>query len=97
MLRCVSRWELLQQVHSGGPTDALLFAQPGEAPGSAKRKPLSFFSLRSAPFPHKAEPGGTPLSCLSPQLTSPALQALNIAYQTGLAQVYFACSLKLEK
>ena len=57
VLRCVSRWELLQQVHSGGPTDALLFAQPGEAPGSTKRKPLSFFSLRASPAPPKADGG----------------------------------------
>ena len=60
VLRCVSRWELLQQVHSGGPTDALLFAQPGEVPGSAKRKPLSFFSLRAAPSPAKHEVGEGP-------------------------------------
>lgn len=64
VLRCVSRWELLQQVHSGGPTDALLFAQPGEAPGSAKRKPLSFFSLaRASPSPKAADLGLFP-SCL---------------------------------
>ena len=35
MLRCVSRWELLQQLHSGGPTDALLFSPPpAESPAS---------------------------------------------------------------
>lgn len=33
MLRCVSRWELLQQISSGGPSDALLFSQqPQESP-----------------------------------------------------------------
>ena len=35
VLRCVSRWELLQQLHSGGPTDALLFSPPpAESPAS---------------------------------------------------------------
>ncbi len=28
MLRCISRWELLQQISSGMPTDAVLFSQP---------------------------------------------------------------------
>eukprot|EP00891_Asterochloris_glomerata_P002829 jgi/Astpho2/2829/e_gw1.00050.8.1_t len=33
VLRCVSRWELLQQISSGGPSDALLFSQqPQESP-----------------------------------------------------------------
>ena len=33
VLRCVSRWELLQQMSSGGPSDALLFSQqPQESP-----------------------------------------------------------------
>ncbi len=45
VLRCVSRWELLQQIASGGPTDAHLFAAPAEPPPSAaKRRP--FFSMR---------------------------------------------------
>ena len=45
VLRCVSRWELLQQIASGGPTDAHLFAAPAEpAPSAAKRRP--FFSMR---------------------------------------------------
>jgi hypothetical protein len=29
VLRCISRWELLQQMASGMPTDAALFAAPG--------------------------------------------------------------------
>lgn len=45
VLRCVSRWELLQQIASGGPTDAHLFAAPAQPPPSAaKRRP--FFSMR---------------------------------------------------
>ena len=28
MLRCISRWELLQQIASGMPTDAALFCPP---------------------------------------------------------------------
>jgi brefeldin A-inhibited guanine nucleotide-exchange protein len=30
VLRCISRWELLQQIASGMPTDAVLFAAPNE-------------------------------------------------------------------
>jgi hypothetical protein len=30
VLRCISRWELLQQVASGTPSDALLFAMPAK-------------------------------------------------------------------
>lgn len=70
VLRCVSRWELLQQAHSGGPTDALLFAQPGEAPGSAKRKPLSFFSLRASPSPSRADIGGLHVLAQSSVMTA---------------------------
>ncbi|KAI8465270.1 MAG: hypothetical protein J3K34DRAFT_525495 [Monoraphidium minutum] len=33
ILRCVSRWELLQQMASGTPTDAALFAAPHEGKG----------------------------------------------------------------
>ena len=42
VLRCVSRWELLQQIASGGPTDALLFAAPTEPVTAVKRR--NFFS-----------------------------------------------------
>lgn len=42
VLRCVSRWELLQQIASGGPTDALLFAAPAEPVAAVKRR--NFFS-----------------------------------------------------
>jgi hypothetical protein len=42
VLRCVSRWELLQQIASGGPTDALLFAGPTEPVAAVKRR--NFFS-----------------------------------------------------
>eukprot|EP00775_Hariotina_reticulata_P008270 gene8270-8458_t len=35
VLRCISRWELLQQMASGMPTDAVLFAS-GPAPGADK-------------------------------------------------------------
>ena len=45
VLRCVSRWELLVQVASGGITDALIFAAPAESPTASKRRP--FFSVRS--------------------------------------------------
>jgi hypothetical protein len=30
VLRCISRWELLAQIASGMPTDAVLFAAAGE-------------------------------------------------------------------
>jgi hypothetical protein len=33
VLRCISRWELLQQIASGMPTDAVLFAAAGEKAG----------------------------------------------------------------
>ncbi|GFH25080.1 SEC7 domain-containing protein, partial [Haematococcus lacustris] len=33
VLRCISRWELLQQLASGMPTDAFLFSQPAAAHG----------------------------------------------------------------
>lgn len=47
VLRCVSRWELLQTIHSGGPSDAMIFAQPSESPLAVKKR--TFFSaLRSA-------------------------------------------------
>lgn len=42
VLRCVSRWELLQQIASGGPSDALLFAAPSEPAPAAKKR--TFFS-----------------------------------------------------
>lgn len=42
VLRCVSRWELLQQIASGGPSDALLFAAPAEPVTAVKRR--NFFS-----------------------------------------------------
>jgi hypothetical protein len=42
VLRCVSRWELLQQIASGGPSDALLFAAPAEPVAAVKRR--NFFS-----------------------------------------------------
>lgn len=35
-MRCISRWELLQQIASGMPTDAVLFAA-GEAVGTVLR------------------------------------------------------------
>eukprot|EP00798_Chlamydomonas_sp_ICE-L_P022399 gene22399-29511_t len=35
VLRCISRWELLQQMASGTPTDAVLFS-PAEAPRSGR-------------------------------------------------------------
>jgi hypothetical protein len=41
VLRCISRWELLQQIASGMPTDAVLFAAAGEkaaGKGSAKEQ-----------------------------------------------------------
>ena len=44
VLRCVSRWELLQQIAGGGPTDAHLFAAPAEPAQPAKRR--NFFSMR---------------------------------------------------
>ncbi|GIL58910.1 hypothetical protein Vafri_13917 [Volvox africanus] len=36
VLRCISRWELLQQIASGMPTDAALFRPPEETRGSIK-------------------------------------------------------------
>ena len=42
VLRCVSRWELLQQIASGSPTDAHLFAAPAEPVAAVKRR--NFFS-----------------------------------------------------
>ena len=47
VLRCVSRWELLQQIASGGPTDALLFAAPTEPVAAVKRR--NFFSRTPRP------------------------------------------------
>lgn len=38
VLRCVSRFELLQQLTAGVPTDALLFAMPDKVAGSAADK-----------------------------------------------------------
>ena len=49
VMRCVSRWDLLQQLHSGGPSDAVIFAQHSESPTNAKKR--NFFSLR--PSIHK--------------------------------------------
>jgi len=46
VMRCVSRWELLQAIHSGGPTDAIIFAQPSESPQAHKKR--NFFSLRAS-------------------------------------------------
>ncbi|WIA22572.1 hypothetical protein OEZ86_009559 [Tetradesmus obliquus] len=37
VLRCISRWELLQQIASGMPTDAVLFAAAGEKAGGKGR------------------------------------------------------------
>ncbi|GIM16141.1 hypothetical protein Vretimale_18795, partial [Volvox reticuliferus] len=36
VLRCISRWELLQQIASGMPTDAALFRPPEDTRGSIK-------------------------------------------------------------
>ncbi|KAG2485588.1 hypothetical protein HYH03_015653 [Edaphochlamys debaryana] len=36
VLRCISRWELLQQIASGMPTDAALFRPPEESRGNFK-------------------------------------------------------------
>lgn len=36
VLRCISRWELLQQIASGMPTDAVLFAGQGKAGDKGK-------------------------------------------------------------
>ena len=33
ILRCISRWELLQQIASGMPTDAALFSPPERGSG----------------------------------------------------------------
>lgn len=50
VLRCVSRWELLQQLHSGGPTDALLFSPaPAESPASNPLMKLRDRLLMRAP------------------------------------------------
>jgi hypothetical protein len=35
VLRCISRWELLQQIASGMPTDAVLFAAGGAVAAAA--------------------------------------------------------------
>lgn len=37
VLRCVSRFELLQQATAGVPTDALLFAMPAEKESATSR------------------------------------------------------------
>jgi hypothetical protein len=60
VLRCVSRWELLQQIASGGPTDAHLFAAPAEPAAPAKRR--NFFSMRRDAG---ARPLPSPLCCES--------------------------------
>ncbi|KAL0026445.1 hypothetical protein WJX79_010345 [Trebouxia sp. C0005] len=52
VLRCVSRWELLQQLHSGGPTDALLFSPPpAESPASNPLMKLRDRLLMRTPAP----------------------------------------------
>ncbi|KAL0051487.1 hypothetical protein WJX82_008426 [Trebouxia sp. C0006] len=52
VLRCVSRWELLQQLHSGGPTDALLFSPPPpESPASNPLMKLRDRLLMRTPAP----------------------------------------------
>ena len=54
VLRCVSRWELLQQLHSGGPTDALLFSPPpAESPASNPLMKLRDRLLMRSPAPAK--------------------------------------------
>ena len=40
VLRCISRWELLQQIASGMPTDAVLFSQVGPLSVFATQGPL---------------------------------------------------------
>lgn len=67
MLRCVSRWELLQTIAGGGPSDAAIFgALPAESPGAGKKRP--FFSALQ---PAAKEPGvfrvyGAGLAVLGP-------------------------------
>ncbi|DBA82002.1 TPA: hypothetical protein ACH3X1_007704 [Trebouxia sp. C0004] len=54
VLRCVSRWELLQQLHSGGPTDALLFSPPpAESPASNPLMKLRDRLLMRTPAPSR--------------------------------------------
>ena len=54
VLRCVSRWELLQQLHSGGPTDALLFSPPPpESPASNPLMKLRDRLLMRTPAPSR--------------------------------------------
>ena len=58
VLRCVSRWELLQQLHSGGPTDALLFSPPPpESPASNPLMKLRDRLLMRTPAPSKHHGG----------------------------------------
>ncbi len=54
VLRCVSRWELLQQLRSGGPTDALLFSPPPpESPASNPLMKLRDRLLMRTPAPSR--------------------------------------------
>lgn len=62
VLRCVSRWELLQQMTSGGPTDAFLFSSAPDPSATVKKKGL--FS-RVTPVTPRHHDGRAPIQPLS--------------------------------
>lgn len=79
VLRCVSRWELLQQLHSGGPTDALLFSPPpAESPASNPLMKLRDRLLMRAPAAARPFAGIVP--CLLP---CPHPQALAVCWHNN--------------
>lgn len=75
VLRCVSRWELLQQLHSGGPTDALLFSPPpAESPASNPLMKLRDRLLMRAPAAPRPFGGNNSCLLLHPDVLSFTLQ-----------------------
>ena len=81
VLRCVSRWELLQTIHSGGPSDAVIFAgPPSDSPTASKKR--TFFSLRPSTHKEHGKPRSSTIE-ISPVLfcnTSEAEPVLGRAF-----------------
>ena len=80
VLRCVSRWELLQQIASGGPTDALLFAAPAEPVAAVKRR--NFFSRTPRPGGTSHSPSPRAVHVLCGAASCSALLGLRIQVLT---------------
>lgn len=65
VLRCISRWELLQQIASGMPTDAVLFAgaSAGDKGGGGKAAAALRDQLRQLGAPGGGRPGAAARRC----------------------------------